>query len=63
MQPSPTVQAWRPDVPGVSEVLHAYFPDHAYPLHTHDTWTLLLVDAGAFATTWSGTSTPPWAPG
>ncbi len=47
VQPSPSVKAWRPNVPGVSEVLHAYFPDHAYPLHTHDTWTLLLVDTGA----------------
>ncbi len=47
MQPSPSVTAWRPDVPGVSEVLYASFTDHAYPLHTHDTWTLLLVDTGA----------------
>jgi AraC-like DNA-binding protein len=30
----------------VAEVLHAYFPDHAYPLHTHDTWALLIVDTG-----------------
>lgn len=33
----------------MSEVLHAYFPDHAYPLHTHDTWALLVVDAGVVA--------------
>jgi AraC-like DNA-binding protein len=39
--------AWRPDVPGVVEVFHARFTDHAYPAHTHDTWTLLLVDDGA----------------
>lgn len=45
--PRPRVRAWRPDVPGVAEVLHAHFPDHAYPSHTHDTWTLLVVDAGA----------------
>jgi len=38
--------AWRPDVPGVAEVFHARFTDHAYPAHTHDTWTLLLVDDG-----------------
>ncbi len=38
--------AWRPDVPGVAEVFHARFTDHAYPPHTHDTWTLLLVDDG-----------------
>ena len=27
-------------------MLHAHFPQHAYPAHTHDTWTLLLVDTG-----------------
>jgi AraC-like DNA-binding protein len=41
------VRSWRPDVPGIAEVLHARFVGHAYPLHTHDTWTLLLVDSGA----------------
>jgi AraC-like DNA-binding protein len=30
----------------VAEVLHAYFPDHAYPMHTHDAWTVLVVDEG-----------------
>jgi AraC-like DNA-binding protein len=38
--------AWRPAVPGVAEVFHASFADHAYPSHTHDTWTLLIVDDG-----------------
>jgi AraC-like DNA-binding protein len=38
--------AWRPAVPGVAEVFHARFADHAYPSHTHDTWTLLIVDDG-----------------
>lgn len=33
-------------MPGVVEVLHARFTDHAYPAHTHDAWTLLLVDTG-----------------
>lgn len=42
----PRIRAWHPEVPGVAEVLHAHFPDHAYPLHTHDTWTLLVVDSG-----------------
>jgi AraC-like DNA-binding protein len=42
----PRLRAWRPEIPGVAEVLHAYFPDHAYPLHTHDTWALLIVDTG-----------------
>lgn len=40
------VRAWRPHVVGVAEVLHAAWRDHAYPAHTHDTWTLLLVDDG-----------------
>ncbi|MFD7656324.1 helix-turn-helix domain-containing protein [Actinosynnema sp. NPDC059797] len=40
------VSAWRPAVPGVVEVLHARFTHHAYPAHTHDAWTLLLVDTG-----------------
>jgi AraC-like DNA-binding protein len=44
--PTPSIRAWRPDVPGVAEVLHAHFPQHAYPMHVHDTWTVLLVDAG-----------------
>lgn len=39
--------AWRPAVPGITEVLHARFVGHAYPRHTHDTWTLLVVDDGA----------------
>ena len=46
MPPRPTIRAWRPPVAGVAEVLHAHFPEHAYPSHTHDTWTLLLVDTG-----------------
>lgn len=43
------VRAWRPPVPGVAEVFHARFVDHAYPLHTHDEWTLLIIDQGAVA--------------
>ncbi len=43
----PVVRAWQPPVPGVREVLHAEFADHAYPLHTHDVWTLFIVDRGA----------------
>ncbi|MCD2192357.1 AraC family transcriptional regulator [Actinomycetospora endophytica] len=41
------VRAWHPAVPGIDEVFHARFVDHAYPLHTHSTWTLLVVDDGA----------------
>lgn len=40
------LRAWRPAVPGVAEVLHASFPSHAYPMHTHSTWTVLVVDDG-----------------
>jgi AraC-like DNA-binding protein len=43
---SAQVRAWRPELKGVVEVLHAYFPSHAYPSHTHDAWTVLLVDEG-----------------
>jgi AraC-like DNA-binding protein len=42
-----TVRAWRPGLAGVVEVLHAHFPSHAYPSHTHDAWTVLIVDEGA----------------
>ena len=42
-----SVRAWKPSVPGVREVLHARFRDHAYPPHTHDAWTLMIVDDGS----------------
>lgn len=42
-----SVLAWDPGVPSVREVLHATFEHHAYPLHTHDDWTVLLIDEGA----------------
>lgn len=41
------VVAFRPRLDGVEEVLHASWREHAYPAHTHDTWTVLLVDDGA----------------
>ena len=41
------MRAWKPAVPGIREVLHGRFTHHAYPLHTHDTWTLFIVDDGA----------------
>lgn len=44
---SERVRAWRPAVPGIVEVFHAHFVEHAYPMHAHDAWTLLIVDAGA----------------
>jgi AraC-like DNA-binding protein len=45
--PHEWVRAWNPAVPGIHEVFHARFVDHAYPPHTHDTWTVFIVDEGA----------------
>jgi AraC-like DNA-binding protein len=44
--PSESVRAWKPGIAGIREVLHASFRTHAYPLHTHDDWTVCLVDDG-----------------
>jgi AraC-like DNA-binding protein len=44
---SSAIHAWKPTVPGVREVLQARFAEHAYPSHTHDVWTLFVVDDGA----------------
>ena len=41
------VTAWRPAVPGISEVFHAHFTEHVYPMHAHASWALLIVDDGA----------------
>ena len=41
------VRAWNPGIAGIREVFHARFADHAYPKHTHDVWTLFIVDDGA----------------
>jgi AraC-like DNA-binding protein len=40
------IRAWRPDVPGVLEVFHAHMTSHVYPMHTHESWTLLIIDDG-----------------
>jgi hypothetical protein len=40
------VRAWRPAIPGVAEVFHASFEQFSYPMHTHATWTLLLMEDG-----------------
>jgi AraC-like DNA-binding protein len=40
------ISAWRPEVPGVVEVFHAHMTSHVYPMHTHQAWTLLIVDDG-----------------
>jgi AraC-like DNA-binding protein len=47
MTPRQEISAWRPPVAGVVEVFHAHFTEHAYPMHVHDAWTLLIVDDGA----------------
>lgn len=41
------VNAWRPAVDGIAEVFHAHIVDWGYPAHSHDTWTVLIVDDGA----------------
>jgi AraC-like DNA-binding protein len=41
------VRAWRPAVDGIREVFHARFTEHVYPMHVHDSWTLLIIDDGA----------------
>jgi AraC-like DNA-binding protein len=40
-------RAWKPPIDGVREVFHATFTTHAYPPHTHDVWTVFIVDEGA----------------
>jgi AraC-like DNA-binding protein len=40
------VRAWQPEVPGVVEVFHARMTSHVYPMHAHESWTLLIVDDG-----------------
>ncbi|MET7297957.1 AraC family transcriptional regulator [Embleya sp. NPDC005575] len=46
-RPRTSITAWRPSVPGIAEVFHAHFTDHAYPAHTHDTWDLMILDDGS----------------
>lgn len=49
MRAGERMRTWHPRVPGVREVLHADFVEHAYPPHTHEEWTLLLIDSGEVA--------------
>jgi AraC-like DNA-binding protein len=44
--PREWVRAWKPALPGISEVFHARFVRHAYPRHTHEDWTVFIVDDG-----------------
>lgn len=67
-----TIAAWQPRVAGILEVFHAEYAKHEYPVHTHDAWTLLIVDGGAVRyrldhrehTAWGATITllPPYLP-
>jgi AraC-like DNA-binding protein len=41
------MRAWKPPIPGLREVFHAAFTTHVYPPHTHDVWTVFIVDDGA----------------
>ncbi|MBR8743267.1 AraC family transcriptional regulator [Nocardiopsis sp. MG754419] len=36
----------RPRIRGVAEVFHTHMRRHAYPMHTHRAWTLLIIDSG-----------------
>jgi AraC-like DNA-binding protein len=45
--PREWVRAWKPAVPGIHEVFQARFAEHAYPPHTHASWTVFVVDEGA----------------
>lgn len=65
------VRAWHPPVPSLREAYHARF-DHAYPMHAHDDWAVMIVDDGAVeyrldrgehqATTSALTLLPPGVP-
>jgi AraC-like DNA-binding protein len=48
-RPAQWVRAWKPELPGIHEALHARFVDYAYPMHTHDAWTVFTVDEGSIA--------------
>lgn len=36
----------RPGIDGIAEVFHTHMRQHAYPMHTHRSWTLLIIDSG-----------------
>lgn len=46
-RPRTRIHAWQPPVAGIAEVFHAHFAEHAYPVHTHDTWDLMILDDGS----------------
>lgn len=47
LEPGSQIRAWKPPIPGIREIFHAGFAEHAYPPHAHDVWTLFIVDRGA----------------
>jgi AraC-like DNA-binding protein len=49
------IRAWKPPIAGIREVFHAAFTTHAYPPHTHDVWTVFIVDEGAIRYDLDGT--------
>lgn len=36
----------KPAIDGIAEVFHTHMRQHAYPMHTHRSWTLLIIDSG-----------------
>jgi AraC-like DNA-binding protein len=58
LPPSCEVTAWRPGVPGITEVFHAHMVGYRYPAHCHGTWAVCIVDDGAVSydleTRWYG---------
>lgn len=40
------VEAWDPHIAGITEVLHARIVGFCYPMHSHDTWTVVIIDDG-----------------
>ena len=49
------LRAWKPPIAGVREMLQASFATHTYPAHTHDVWTVFIVDDGAIRYELAGT--------
>ena len=52
------IRAWKPEVPGMHEVFHTRFVDHAYPAPTHYAWTVFTVDEGSIARALTRLGTP-----
>ncbi|WP_283133306.1 hypothetical protein [Rhizohabitans arisaemae] len=59
------VTAWRPAIAGVSEVFHARFVDHVYPMHAHAASTTSPTSPGTSpgSSAWVREPTPGSSPG